>query len=156
MKNLKSVNIWQSYKQERVMYFARLANTLLKTKESSSEKKFNIGLTELWSWVWVMIAWDHITADSVASLTDDTRQACSLCTDTTSGYSDDSMRPHHAGRVSSVSDETLSAVMWPHAIITLATCVCAETTRWPCIVCQGWDTISCDKVIRHNKWLEWW
>jgi len=49
VKNLKSVNIWQSYKQERVMYFARLANTLLKTKESSSEKKFNIGLTELWS-----------------------------------------------------------------------------------------------------------
>ena len=47
----KSVNIWQSYKQERgcLTHFARLANTLLKTNESSSEKKFNIGLTELWS-----------------------------------------------------------------------------------------------------------
>jgi len=50
VKKLKSVNILQSYKQQCVMYFARLANTLLKTKESSS-KKINIGLTELWSWV---------------------------------------------------------------------------------------------------------
>jgi len=34
-KKLKSVNIWQSYKQERgcLMHFARLANTLLKTKK---------------------------------------------------------------------------------------------------------------------------
>jgi len=36
-KKLKSVNIWQSYKQERdcLMHdFARLANTLLKDEES--------------------------------------------------------------------------------------------------------------------------
>jgi len=34
-KKLKSVNIWQSYKQERgcLMHFARMANTLLKTKK---------------------------------------------------------------------------------------------------------------------------
>jgi len=33
----KSVNIWQSYKQERgcLMHFARLANTLLKDEESA-------------------------------------------------------------------------------------------------------------------------
>ena len=36
-KKLKSVNIWQSYKQERgcLMHFARLANTLLKDEESA-------------------------------------------------------------------------------------------------------------------------
>jgi len=36
-KILKSVNIWQSYKQERgcLMHFARLANTLLKDEESA-------------------------------------------------------------------------------------------------------------------------
>jgi len=35
-KFLKSVNIWQSYKQERgcLLHFARLANTLLKDEES--------------------------------------------------------------------------------------------------------------------------
>jgi len=35
----KSVNIWQSYKQERdyFMHFARLANTLLKDEESSPD-----------------------------------------------------------------------------------------------------------------------
>ena len=35
-KKVKSVNIWQSYKQERgcFMHFARLANTLLKDEES--------------------------------------------------------------------------------------------------------------------------
>jgi len=35
-KKLKSVNIWQSYKQEGgcFMHFARLANTLLKDEES--------------------------------------------------------------------------------------------------------------------------
>ena len=34
-KKFKSVNIWQSYKQERgcLMHFARLANTLLKTNK---------------------------------------------------------------------------------------------------------------------------
>jgi len=34
-KKLKSVNIWQSYKQERdcLMHFARLANTPLNTKK---------------------------------------------------------------------------------------------------------------------------
>ena len=34
-KNLESMNIWQSYKQERgcLMHFARLANTLLKDGE---------------------------------------------------------------------------------------------------------------------------
>jgi len=33
----KSINIWQSYKQERgcLMHFARLTNTLLKDKESA-------------------------------------------------------------------------------------------------------------------------
>ena len=38
-KNLKSVNIWKSYKQERVclMHFARLANTLLKDEESAQD-----------------------------------------------------------------------------------------------------------------------
>ena len=38
-KNLKSVNIWQSYKQERgcLMRFARLANTLLKDEESARD-----------------------------------------------------------------------------------------------------------------------
>jgi len=37
VKKIKSVNIWQSYKQERgcLMHFARLANTLLKDEESS-------------------------------------------------------------------------------------------------------------------------
>jgi len=36
-KNLKSVNIWQSYKQDRgcLMHFARLANTMLKDEESA-------------------------------------------------------------------------------------------------------------------------
>ena len=36
-KKLKSVNIWQRYKQERgcLMHFAHLANTLLKDEESS-------------------------------------------------------------------------------------------------------------------------
>jgi len=43
VKNLKLVNIWQSYKQERVMYFARLANTLLKNEGIFQRKKFNIG-----------------------------------------------------------------------------------------------------------------
>ena len=35
----KSVNIWQSYKQERgcLMYFAHLANTLLKDEESTRD-----------------------------------------------------------------------------------------------------------------------
>ena len=38
-KNLKSVNIWQSYKQERgcLMHFALLANTLLKGEESARD-----------------------------------------------------------------------------------------------------------------------
>jgi len=37
VKFFKSVNIWQRYKQERgcLMHFARLANTLLKDKESA-------------------------------------------------------------------------------------------------------------------------
>jgi len=37
MKKFKSVNIWQSYKQDRscLMHFAHLANTLLKDKESA-------------------------------------------------------------------------------------------------------------------------
>jgi len=36
-KKLKSVNIWQSYKQERgcLVHFARLTNTLLKDEESA-------------------------------------------------------------------------------------------------------------------------
>jgi len=35
-EKIKSVNIWQSYKQERrLMHFARLANTLLKDEESA-------------------------------------------------------------------------------------------------------------------------
>ena len=35
----KSVNIWQSYKQERgcFMHFARMANTLLKDEESTRD-----------------------------------------------------------------------------------------------------------------------
>ena len=35
-KKFKSVNIWQSYKQERgcLMHFARLANTTLKDEET--------------------------------------------------------------------------------------------------------------------------
>ena len=40
MKNFfKSMNIWQSYKQERgcLMHFARLANTLLKDEESARD-----------------------------------------------------------------------------------------------------------------------
>jgi len=38
---LKSVNIWQSYKQERgcLMHFARLANTLLKDEESARDNR---------------------------------------------------------------------------------------------------------------------
>ena len=38
-KKLKSVNIWQSYKQQRgcLMHFARLANTLLKDEESARD-----------------------------------------------------------------------------------------------------------------------
>jgi len=37
VKKIKLVNIWQSYKQERVclMHFAHLANTLLKDEESA-------------------------------------------------------------------------------------------------------------------------
>jgi len=37
---LQSVNIWQSYKQERgcLMHFARLANTLLNDEESARDK----------------------------------------------------------------------------------------------------------------------
>jgi len=37
--SLKSVNIWQSYKQEHgyLMHFARLANTLLKDEESARD-----------------------------------------------------------------------------------------------------------------------
>ena len=40
-KNLKSVNIRQSYKQERgcLMHFARLANTLLKDLESARDNR---------------------------------------------------------------------------------------------------------------------
>jgi len=41
VKNVfKSVNTWQSYKQERccLMHFARLANTLLKDEESARHK----------------------------------------------------------------------------------------------------------------------
>ena len=36
---VKSVNIWQSYKQERgcLMHFARLTNTLLKDEESARD-----------------------------------------------------------------------------------------------------------------------
>jgi len=39
VKKIKSVNIWQSYKQERgcLMHFARLANTLLKDGESARD-----------------------------------------------------------------------------------------------------------------------
>jgi len=39
VKKIKSVNIWQSYKEERgfVMHFARLANTLLKDEESTRD-----------------------------------------------------------------------------------------------------------------------
>ena len=38
-KVFKSVNIWQSYKQERgcLMHFARLANTLLNDEESARD-----------------------------------------------------------------------------------------------------------------------
>ena len=38
-KSLKSVNIWQSYKQECgcLMHFAHLANTLLKDEESTRD-----------------------------------------------------------------------------------------------------------------------
>jgi len=38
-ETFKSVNIWQSYKQERgcLTHFARLANTLLKDEESARE-----------------------------------------------------------------------------------------------------------------------
>jgi len=37
----KSVNIWQSYKQERdcLMHFAHLANTLLKDEESARDNQ---------------------------------------------------------------------------------------------------------------------
>ena len=40
-KKLKSVNIWQSYKQQSgcLMHFARLANTLLKDKESTRDSR---------------------------------------------------------------------------------------------------------------------
>jgi len=36
---LKSVNIWQTYKQERdcLVHFARMANTLLKDEESARD-----------------------------------------------------------------------------------------------------------------------
>jgi len=36
-KNLKSVNIWQSYERGCLMYFVRLANTLLKDEESARD-----------------------------------------------------------------------------------------------------------------------
>ena len=41
MKKIKSVNIWQSYKQERgcLVHFARLANTLLKDEESARDNR---------------------------------------------------------------------------------------------------------------------
>jgi len=40
VKNLKSVNVWQSYKQERgcLMHFVRPANTLLTGEESARNK----------------------------------------------------------------------------------------------------------------------
>jgi len=39
VKKIKSVNIWQSYKEERgcLMHFARLANTLLRDGESARD-----------------------------------------------------------------------------------------------------------------------
>jgi len=42
VKKLKSVNIWQSYKQERgcLMHFAQVANTLLKDEESVRDSHF--------------------------------------------------------------------------------------------------------------------
>ena len=49
----KSVNIWQSYKQERgcLMHFARLANTLLKDEESvlSFEARFCLQLCQIFT-----------------------------------------------------------------------------------------------------------
>jgi len=38
----KSVNIWQSYKEERdcIVHFVRLANTLLKDEESAGDNHF--------------------------------------------------------------------------------------------------------------------
>jgi len=41
----KSVNIWQSYKQERacLMHFARLANTLLKDENSAQDNHVLVG-----------------------------------------------------------------------------------------------------------------
>jgi len=40
-KSLKSVNIWQSYKQERccLIHFVRLATTLLKDEESARDNR---------------------------------------------------------------------------------------------------------------------
>jgi len=38
----KSVNIWQSYKEERdcIVHFVRLANTLVKDEESAGDNHF--------------------------------------------------------------------------------------------------------------------
>ena len=46
-KNLKSVNIWQSYKQERdcLMHFARLVNTLLNAKKVHETMTFLVDAT---------------------------------------------------------------------------------------------------------------
>ena len=44
-KFLKSVNVWQSYKQERdcLMLFVHLANTLLKAEKVHEWKNFEVG-----------------------------------------------------------------------------------------------------------------
>ena len=44
----KSMNIWQSYKQERgcLMHFARLANTLLKDEESARDNRIASNLSK--------------------------------------------------------------------------------------------------------------
>jgi len=53
-KKLKSVNIWQSYKQKNgcLTKFARLANTLLKDKESLVETTCNL--------IWLLTTPPHL------------------------------------------------------------------------------------------------
>ena len=58
-RKLKSVNIWQSYKQEGdcLVHFARLANTLLKDEESARD---NHDLAAIfWPTLYVIVSADN-------------------------------------------------------------------------------------------------
>jgi len=59
-KKLKSVNLWQSYKQERgcLMHFARLANTLLTDEETARDNHVLAGNFAKYSLRFILL---HVT-----------------------------------------------------------------------------------------------